>query len=162
MVTKRPLPSRDVLHSELFYDPDTGLLWWKSVRNGRIMNKPAGTPCKKGYTVIGINRRPYKAHNLIWKMVYGEDPPADKTVDHINRIRDDNRLVNLRLATDHEQSMNRKERPNSRGALRCVNKQDIYWRLRIVRNGKPIDRRVFKCLGRALKARNEFERAEAA
>jgi len=53
-----------------------------------------------GYVIINLNRRAQYAHRLAWLYVYREWP--DKDIDHINSVRDDNRIVNLRRATRAE------------------------------------------------------------
>jgi hypothetical protein len=64
----------------------------------------AGTLNSHGYWSIKIAGKPHKAHRLAWLYVHGEWPPED--VDHINRARDDNRIVNLRLASRSENIQN--------------------------------------------------------
>lgn len=54
--------------------------------------------------MIGIDRRPYLAHRLAWLFCYGDWPEGQ--IDHINRVRSDNRLSNLRIATASENQMN--------------------------------------------------------
>jgi hypothetical protein len=43
-------------------------------------------------------------------MYYGEDPPKNMSIDHVNRDRTDNRITNLRLAAHCENNCNRKRR----------------------------------------------------
>jgi len=90
---------------ELFaYDPDTGLLKRNIVRSNRVkLNDPVGTPAH-GYIQVYIGQKPYYVHRLIWLHVYGRWPI--KEIDHINGIRDDNRLINLREASRHQNSLN--------------------------------------------------------
>ena len=47
-----------------------------------------------GYIVIGYDGKIYMAHKLAWFYVYGYFPETE--IDHINKIRDDNRIENLR------------------------------------------------------------------
>jgi len=49
---------------------------------------------KIGYIIIKINRKDYQAHRLAWLYEYGNFPK--QTIDHINRIKTDNRICNLR------------------------------------------------------------------
>ena len=75
-------------------------------------------------------------HRLIWKWMTGNDPPA--TIDHKNRIKDDNRWENLRLATHQEQVWNRAigERVRSTSGFRGVSKHGNKWRARVYIAGK--------------------------
>lgn len=59
----------------------------------------------RGYLVISIGGRTYKAHRLICE-AFHDNPENKPTVDHINRVRDDNRASNLRWATAKEQREN--------------------------------------------------------
>jgi len=101
-----PLPSIEVLNELLEYNPDTGILTWKISRGGWIIKgKEAG--CKsRGYREVQIAGKSYKSHRIIWKMVYGNDPDVDKVIDHINQVKDDNRICNLRVVTVTENNMN--------------------------------------------------------
>lgn len=92
----------------LNYDPETGIFTWRTARSGCTLNKAAGTRHSEGYISIRIDRRPYFAHRLVWLHVHG-DWPQDQ-IDHINGVRGDNRLANLR---DVAPSINKQ---NLRGA----------------------------------------------
>jgi hypothetical protein len=100
----KPLPPVEVLNELLEYNPDTGVLRWRVNRGGHE-GKVAGS--KDGrYIRVEIMRKKYRAHRIIWKMVYGNDPDVDKVIDHINQVRDDNRLCNLRLVSVFENNLN--------------------------------------------------------
>lgn len=58
-----------------------------------------------GYRLIKINNRNYRVHRLVAE-TFIPNPENKPTVDHINRIRDDNSVSNLRWATQHEQVEN--------------------------------------------------------
>ena len=80
---------------ELFrYDQNTGALHWKKSRSGAKKSGVAGSADAKGYIICTVNGKRYKAHRLIWLMAYGEFPPDQ--IDHINQIKNDNRISNLR------------------------------------------------------------------
>lgn len=70
-----------------------------------------------------------KAHQLAWYLSTGEVPMV---VDHINRVKNDNRLCNLRNITVQQNQFNR-------GAKGCYwNKRDEIWLARIKLNGRII------------------------
>jgi hypothetical protein len=116
-------PSKEQLLSaerarELFhYDPETGLLTWKTryspfsrVRIGAV----AGRMDHKGYRTVTIQSYEYFIHRVIWLMVTGEWPKF--SVDHINGNRVDNRLANLR-DIPHVMNMHNYHRANSGNKL---------------------------------------------
>jgi hypothetical protein len=81
----------------LEYKPDTGEFFWKVSRSTVKAGKKAGVLDKStGYTRITINRKHYQAHRLAWLYVHQEFP--DGMLDHVNRVRHDNRIDNLRKA----------------------------------------------------------------
>lgn len=113
----KPLPDKDYLDKILHYEEESGKLYWKyrgsvmfksnkSYRlfKDRFAGKEAGYQSPNGYVDVGINNYLFKAHRVIWKMVYGEDPATG--IDHINGVRNDNRVTNLRLATAQENARN--------------------------------------------------------
>lgn len=98
---------------ELFtYDPETGVLVWNNRSsevdhyNTAYMGNPAGCVGTGGYIYIKIAGRRYVAHRLIWTLVHGALPDGLQ-IDHINGDPADNRLCNLRLATQSQNQMNR-------------------------------------------------------
>ena len=89
--------TQEYVRQLLDYDPETGELRWKVRKGGRKVGVAAGTTKSTestGYLSITINRKSFLTHRLIWLWVYGYFP--ENQIDHINRIRSDNRLSNLR------------------------------------------------------------------
>jgi hypothetical protein len=83
---------RELLH----YNPETGEFTWL-VSRGNQFSKPgmkAGFKDTYGHLGIEIDGKRYLSHRLAWLYVFGKWP--DHQIDHINRMRDDNRLENLR------------------------------------------------------------------
>lgn len=77
------------------YDPGTGKITWKVARGTRIKaGDIAGCINKTGYCAIVHSFKGYKAHRLAWLLSYGVWPSG--VIDHINGIKSDNRLQNLR------------------------------------------------------------------
>jgi len=87
---------QETLKNALEYDSNTGVfvrLISGRGRNSRI-GDVAGMVDKDGYIRISILGKKYQAHRLAWLYVYGKWP--DMHIDHINGVREDNRIENLR------------------------------------------------------------------
>tara|TARA_R110000868_G_C10511556_1_gene732162 strand:- start:75 stop:587 length:513 start_codon:yes stop_codon:yes gene_type:complete len=82
------------LKEVLSYDPETGLFTRVSTKTRYKAGSVSGSPQNKGYVQIMIDSYNYLAHRLAWLYVYGEFPKGQ--IDHINRIKTDNRIANLR------------------------------------------------------------------
>lgn len=106
----------------LDYAPETGEFRWKKRpgRNGPIKaGGIAGRRNSRGYMQVSLKGESVKAHRLAWLLVYGEMPGGD--IDHINGIRTDNRITNLRAVTRAEnQHAVFKPNKNSKTGLRGV------------------------------------------
>ena len=99
------------LRELLDYDPDTGVLTNKVARGNRKLGDVVGCPHSQGYLRVVINRAWYYAHRLVWLHTYGAWPANH--IDHINGIRTDNRVVNLREANNMENAENRRKPKHS-------------------------------------------------
>ena len=116
----RPLPSQERLHELFNYDPKTGELTRKiqTARSTKVGER-AGSLDTSGYRNVRTGEGQYREHRIIWRLVTGEDPCA-LTVDHINRIKDDNRWENLRLASPMQQACNQDTRSNNTSGITGV------------------------------------------
>ena len=127
------------MNTKLNYDPNTGLFTRliQTSSNARV-GDIAGF-LSKGYIRIQIDGKVYYAHRIAWFFHHG-NWPADG-IDHINGIRDDNRISNLREATSAENHQNRcKRRDNSSGYLGVSReKSQGKYRAQIRVNGKQIN-----------------------
>ena len=86
---------------ELFrYDYETGVLYWRRRVNSRVPKTlEAGAQNKSsGYLSVRVHGRLYQVHRVVMLMCYGFYGEGLE-VDHINHVRNDNRLVNLRFVT---------------------------------------------------------------
>lgn len=112
-MTRKELPPPELLHKLLQYEPDTGKFFWlprdvsffsdgvrsasrqRDAWNGRFAGREAFTCLTDdGYKGATILRISCLAHRVAWVMSYGALPKNH--IDHINGIRDDNRIANLR------------------------------------------------------------------
>lgn len=78
----------------------------------------AGTIDSKGHRQVCIDGKKYLAHRLVWFYHNGEWPDGD--IDHINGIRDDNRIENLRKCSRQQNMFNRKSTTNSTSRYKGV------------------------------------------
>lgn len=102
----------------LDYDFDTGVFVWRLSPSRKIrVGQIAGCPDDKGYTLIGLDGGHYFAHRLAWFWVFGEWPT--NKIDHRNGDGCDNRLGNLRDASDaiNSQNQRRPRKGNASGLL---------------------------------------------
>lgn len=90
------------------YDYETGVLYWRRRNSNRVPKTlEAGTQRKSsGYLYVQVHGRFYPVHRVVMLMCYGFYGEGLE-VDHINHVRNDNRLVNLRFVTRSENMRNR-------------------------------------------------------
>lgn len=122
------------LKDVLDYCPETGVFKWRQTRQGR--REIAGGKIPDGYIVISIDYQRYQAHRLAWFYIHGKWP--EKHIDHINRNPSDNRICNLREASDKENAQNRSlPKNNTSGYLGVTwNRQAKAWQAQIIVDGK--------------------------
>jgi hypothetical protein len=119
------------------YNPKTGVFTWlKKVGRGNKGNI-AGHINKHGYLQIQCDRKKYQAHRIAWFMTYGKWPDGD--IDHINGVRTDNRIENLRdVSRSNNLKNQRKPKANNKSGFLGVywHKGDSKWIAKIKINGK--------------------------
>lgn len=125
----------------LEYDPATGVLRRRvSLSRSTKVGDLAGSVNKYGgYVAVFVDGARYQAHRVAWLIVHGEWPACQ--IDHINGLRGDNRLCNLRVVTNRVNQQN-KRRPragNTSGLLGVswmtkANK----WRAQIAIDGRVV------------------------
>lgn len=93
--------------NEIFEYRD-GSLYWKEHRGSKAQKgHKAGCLISSGYIRMDVCGRMVYVHRIIWEIHNGPIPDGLQ-IDHINGIRSDNRIENLRVATGRENSQNRK------------------------------------------------------
>ena len=124
-MANNPLPPLEAIRNAITYDLQAGSLTWlprtpdqfsvsgrKSAKsccqtwNTRFAGQRAfNTRSTTGYLGGNFQSRFIHAHRVLWALHKGEWPTGE--IDHINCVRDDNRLLNLREVTGSENLRNR-------------------------------------------------------
>ena len=127
--------SSGYVRSILRYDPDSGKLYWikPPKHHGELLGKEAGTYGPE-YVSVQIDGSIYRAHRLIWLIVYGRWP--SQYIDHINRDGFDNRLCNLRECSQAENTRNHGKGINGSNLPLGVHRVRERFQARITYNGK--------------------------
>lgn len=146
-------PHIEDLISNLKYDPVTGDIHWV----GRMNNKLAGSHNWAGYRRVRINGCECMSHRIAWAMHYGEWPKGD--IDHINGIKDDNRIENLRDVSRSLNTRNRHKHPNNTSGVCGVSyaKDRDRWLAKISYGGRQVLLGSFKDKDEAVKVRLDAE-----
>ena len=138
----------------LNYDHETGIFTWLvssavRIKVGSVAGNIEGK--SNGYVQIVIRGKSYKAHRLAWLYIFDKFP--ENMIDHINGIRSDNRIFNLRDVTRSENSQNQKKSQlGSASNLLGVTWHKCQWRARVMLNGKDIHIGYFDCKYKAYNA----------
>lgn len=159
------------LRKLIHHEPDTGKLFWKHrdvsmfshtqmpfhyyyLWNKKYANKEIG-PNTRGYIRISLFGRKYQAHRVIWALHYGEWPKDQ--IDHINGVKSDNSIVNLRVVTDAENRKNMPLRSDNKSGVSGVRHRKNCWITEIVVNRKNIHIGCFENFEDAVAARKAAE-----
>lgn len=113
----KPLPDIETLRALFDFDCEAGtLIWrprpremfrtnaqfhrWNMSYSGLLAGRITGA----GYRNIKIMGEGFQAHRILWKLAYGREPGE---IDHINRVKADNRISNLRVVSRSENMRNK-------------------------------------------------------
>lgn len=121
---------------KLFFYQDGHLYWCRDRGSNAKSGSRAGRLLKTGYISIHVSGRRYQEHRLVFLYHFGFMP---KQIDHINGIKDDNRIENLREANHSLNQMNTTPRSSESGERGVRYRSDRNkWIARIYKNGKEI------------------------
>jgi hypothetical protein len=158
----------------LHYDPNTGVLTWRSRNEGlfadakhsaarkckawnsRMAGREAFTAVGHGYLKGSILNRRYAAHRVAWAIVHGVWPSGQ--IDHINGNRADNRLCNLRDTDSATNGKNQRLGVNNKSGVNGVHFDRNRWVARIKVAGKVKHLGRFENFEDAVAARREADR----
>ena len=110
--------TQEFIKEILCYDQHTGIFKWKNpVTNAVKKGSVAGFISTNGYWQISVHNKKRPAHRLAWLYMTGE---WEAELDHINGIRTDNRIDNLRPVTRSENMRNMKLRKDNSSGITGV------------------------------------------
>jgi hypothetical protein len=160
----------DILRQLLRYEPETGALFWRRRElkwfacytdwytfNFLWAGKPAFTSMDRdGYFVGAVFHHNFKAHRVCWMIATGECPDQ---IDHINGVRNDNRLANLRSVDFRGNATNTARAKNNTSGTTGVHwdKGAGAWVARISMRGERHLLGAFDKIEDAIRARKEAE-----
>jgi len=149
--------TQEYLKSILKYDPEIGRFFWIAARKKTTVGKMAGCIKKDAYRCIRIGGRDFLEHRLVWLHVNGEMP--NDQIDHVNHIRDDNRIENLRAVSNQENGRNRSKSKNNTSGVTGVSwhKGVNKWQAQINVGGKHKHLEYFEHYFEAICARKSAE-----
>lgn len=138
--------TRERLTELLDYNVATGVFVWKkknSVAGPDLTGVVAGV-IHKGYRIIGIDKKNYRAARLAWLYVTGRWP--SRHVDHKNCIKDDDRFENLREATPQQNAANHRAHCNNKSGFKGVRRRHglNLWSAHIRRSNRTVTLGYFK------------------
>ena len=144
------------LKKQLHYNSSDGVFTRLRTFSGVKAGDVAGS-ISNGYAMINVLSKLYPAHRLAWLYVYGEWPKNQ--IDHINHIRDDNRIINLRDVTHQENHKNKKQQCNNASGVTGVywNKVCEKWQSSVSVEGKLLHLGYFTDKFEAICARKSAE-----
>lgn len=150
--------TQERLKEVLDYNSETGLFFWKRKINKIPNGKPAGANQNRGYIQLMIDSHNYLAHRLAWLYVHGKWPKNQ--IDHINRDKKDNRILNLRDVSNSTNQLNIGLRShNSSGVTGVVKSAKPHrpWAAQINRNNKKIFLGYFQTIEEAKKYLDDYK-----
>jgi len=132
---------------------NTGLV--RSIKHNRVkVLRPA--LMNSGYWIISLTangiQHSYTVHRLV-ALAFIPNPDGKNEVDHINRIKTDNRVENLRWATRSQNQINTSTRAEHRQIQ--LTKSGSYC-VRIQRNSRLVFCKNFPTLAEAVAGRDEY------
>jgi hypothetical protein len=125
--------NKELLHSLFVYND--GKLYWKVNRGRKKAGDIAGNINSRGYMVVGINKKVYSLHRIIF-MMHHDYLPVE--VDHKDTDKLNNKIENLRAATHGQNQQNKPLQANNTSGIKGVvwHKTDKKWRVQIRVQGK--------------------------
>ena len=103
----------------LFYYKE-GKLFNRVSRGSAKKDTEAGYVAEDGYRRVRVDGKYYYIHRLVWWMLTGKEVPDDLFIDHIDGVKTNNNINNLRLATALENQYNKARQSNGSSSYKGV------------------------------------------
>lgn len=161
----------DLIRKMIDYDPLTGWLTWRERGKEFFAHETAwkiwhkrypgtralATDNGQGYGSGSFLGYRFAAHRVVWAHYYGNWPQY--TIDHINGVRDDNRIVNLRDVTSKENSKNQRRNSLNTSGVSGVRKPRgrKTWYAGITKDGERVHLGSFQTKAEAIAVRKAAE-----
>ena len=129
-----------------YVSPNHGVITWK---DGRRVGKVAGSIDSSGYLQVKLEGTPVLVHRIIYYLYHNSFP---EQIDHIDRNRLNNRISNLRPATNMTNQHNAGMKKNNTSGVTGVHYKNGKWQARIQCNRKRIQLGTFETIEEASKA----------
>lgn len=132
-------------HSRLLellrYCPSSGVFTRKVSLSPMVSVGDTAGSLVRGYVELYVDGERYLGHNLAWFYVYKVWP--HKKLDHIDRVKSNNAISNLRLATTSQNGANCGPRRNNLLGFKGVTKHNEKFKEAIMVNRRRIHLGVF-------------------
>ena len=152
------MPTYDEIAERISYDPESGHFFQKEVK---FSNRPVGSRIgclhkTKGYRYLSFKNTTLREQRVAFLLMTGSWPEGQ--VDHINRIKDDNRWINLRDVSPSENCQNRGKFKTNRSGYKGVvwQKYSEKWQVLCRREGVQYYLGLFENLEDAAGVANTF------
>jgi len=124
--------------------------------NAQFSGKALSATGKDGYIKINACGLNMPAHRAVWVFANGSIP-AELSIDHINHLRHDNRIVNLRLVTGEQNQRNQSMHSRNTSGVNGVqlDRRSGKWRATITHDGRQISLGLFNSVDAAAAAREK-------
>lgn len=129
----------DTYFREWFYYKNGELYWKKSPANHIYKDMLAGSNDTKGYIQVRLHRKKYHVHRIIW-ILHNGAIPKNLYIDHIDGIKSNNKIENLRLSTNSQNQQNAKRSTYNTTGVKGLsyNQASRLWRGQVMINGKSV------------------------
>lgn len=146
-----------VLLTLLHYDPDTGLFTWLQDKARAVKGSVAGNQRKSGYRDIQISGERFLAHRLAWFYVHKKWPSVH--IDHIDLDPSNNRIANLREATNSQNMCNARTPKDNKTGVKgvCWDSNKGLWKAQINVGGVKVLNKRYESFEEAVAAVREVK-----